>query len=298
MARSEVGVCKLCGKHGPLTKEHMPAKGGYKGMSYRVQVLSGDKVLEGGRGDHYQRGFHKPVLCEKCNNNTGSWYGGEFATWTQWGLKLLEAMRQKEPPIVPAYRGHPTRIAKQVVSTMIASAQDGFADRNPNLRDFVLDPHRTISSHELPLTTYLCPTRTGRSTGVAFALNMAKPESEPHVLIEFALRPFGYVLTLSGEPLDPRPVSISWFGSCAYDEQRVVDLPHITILPTHEALPGDYRSKDGIRRDVIINVLTEQDHPKPDLEAARIMASGEGPDFFSKHGVDWALEFSTGLAPE
>jgi hypothetical protein len=298
MAQSVAGVCKLCGEHGPLTKEHMPAKGGYKGMSYRVQVLSGDKVFEGGRGDHYQRGFHKAVLCEKCNNNTGSWYGGEFATWTQWGFKLLDAMRQEEPRIVPAYRGYPARVAKQVVSTMIASAQDGFADQNPHLRDFVLDPHRTISPDELRLTTYLCPTRTGRSTGVAVAMNLAKPGSEPHVLIEFALQPFGYVLTLGGEPLDPRPVDIAWFGSSAYDEQRVIDLPQIPVLPTHEALPGDYRSKDEIRRDMITNVLIEQHHPTPQLEAARIMASGEGPVFFSQHGEDWTLDFSTGLAPE
>jgi hypothetical protein len=294
---STSGVCKLCGKHGPLTKEHIPAKGGYKGTSYRVQVLGGDKVLEGGRGDHYQRGFHTRALCEDCNNNTGSWYGDEFARWTKWGLKLLDEMRKPKPSLVPLYDGFPVRIAKQVVSTMIASASEGFAAANPHLRNFVLDRHRTLSPDELRLTTYLCPTRTGRSTGVAAVMNLMQEESDPHVLIEFALQPFGYVLTLGGEPLDTRPVSIAWFASCRYGEGRVVDLPHIPILPTHEAIPCDYRTRYEIRRDVIVNILMEQHHPTPHEEAVQIMESGKGPEFFAVHGEDWSLDFTTGLAP-
>lgn len=297
MARSVSGVCKLCGKHAPLTKEHVPAKGAYKGMSYRVQVLSGDKVLEGGPGDHYQRGFHTRALCESCNALTGSLYGDEFARWSRWGFSLLDALHDESPAMVPAYQGFPARIAKQVISTMIAASQEGFADSNPHLRAFVLDRNRTLPADELSLATYLCPTRTGRSTGVAVAMKL-QPPTEPHVLIEFALRPFGYVLTLSGEPLDPRPQSISWFAACGYEEKRIVNLPQIPVLPTHEAIPGDYRTKYEIRRDVVTNILIEQDHPAPQDEAARIMASGEGPEFFDKHGEDWALDFSRGLASE
>jgi hypothetical protein len=103
MARSISGVCKLCGKQGPLSKEHIPAKGGYKGTPYRVQVLSGDEVIDGARGDNYQNGFHKPVFCEECNNNTGSWYGGEFTRWTKWGLSILDLLRQKKPFEVPFF---------------------------------------------------------------------------------------------------------------------------------------------------------------------------------------------------
>lgn len=295
MSPSSLGACKLCGRPCLLTNEHIPAKGGYKGMSYRVQVLRGDAVLDGGRGDHFQRGFHTPALCAECNNKTGSWYGGEFASWTKWGLALLDAMRQAEPPTVSAYEGHPVRIAKQIVSTMIASAQDGFAAHNPHLRDFVLDPHRTLPEAELRLAMYLCPTRTGRSTGVAVAMKLG---GEPHVLIEFALPPFGYVLTLSGEPLDPRPVNIAWFAQRGYDEKCVVKIPQIPILPTHEALPGDYRTKDEIRRDVIVNILSERDHSTPHEEAERIMASGKGQEFFANHGEDWSLDFGRGLVSE
>jgi len=293
MARDGSGVCKLCGKHAQLTKEHIPSKGAYDRLSYRVRVLSGDQVFEGGRGEHYQRGFHARVLCAKCNNQTGAWYGDEFSAWTKWGFQLLHAMRQERPPLVAAYEGYPARIAKQVISTMIALAEDGFAERRPHLRDFVLDRHRVLEPDQLRLTMYLCPTRTGRSTGVVRAL---KRGSDAHVLIEFALRPFGYVLTLSGQPFDPRPISISWFAGCGYDERRLVVPAQIPVLPTHEAIPGDYRTRDEIRLCVIVSILKEQRHPTPEEEAARIMASGEGSEFFSQHGEDWTLDFTTGLS--
>ena len=292
---TQTGICRLCGKHDDLTKEHIPAKGGYKGMSYRVRVLSGDAVLEGGRGKQYQNGFYSNVLCEECNNITGTWYGAEFANWTKWGMKLLDALRHDPPPIVPAYTGRPARIAKQVVSTMIAASQEGFADANPHLRDFVLNPHKKLTPDELRLAMYLCPTRTGRSTGVATAMNLLKHGSDPHVLIEFALQPFGYVLTLEGEPLDPRPVDISWFGSCGFDEERVITLAQIPVLPAHLPFPGDYRSEYDIRRDIIENTLIHEEHPNPKAEAETIMASGKGPAFFEQHGEDWSLDFEARL---
>ena len=281
------GVCRLCGETAVLTKEHIPPAGAYKGRPYRVNVLTGDAVLEGGKGRMYQRGFYAQVLCERCNNITGGWYGDEFARWSQWGFSLLESIRDKSPSIIPAHEGYPLRIAKQIVCTMIASANDGFADHQPALREFVLNREAVLHDGSIRLATYLCPTSTGRSTGVASSINLNKPGVEPHTLVEFALPPFGYVLTLAGEPLDDRPVDISWFAACAPDDRRAIELAHLPALPTHEAFPGDYRTKDEIRRDAIVNVLTERGHPSARSEAERIMAAGEGPAFFLGCGEEW-----------
>lgn len=114
-----------------------------------------------------------------------------------------------------------------------------------------------------------------------------KVGEEPHWLVEFALPPFGYVLTVAGKPLDSRPVDISWFTACAYDEKRPVNLDHIPVLPTHEPFPGDYRTRDEIRRDFIVNTLEAEGHSSPEAEADRIMASGEGPEFIRARGEEW-----------
>lgn len=270
---------------GPLSKEHIPAKGAFKGRPYRVRVLTGEKALEREGGKIYQRGFHANVLCEDCNNKTGAWYGEEFAAWSRWGLQVLDAMRQRPIPNVPMHTGYPLRIAKQVVSTMIASSSTDLTANRPDLQPFVLDKDATAPAGSIQLSTYLCPTSTGRSTGLAFAMMLG--DGEPHWLVEFALPPFGYVLTVSGKPLDSRPIDISWFTACKYDEKRPIDLDHIPVLPTHEPFPGDYRSKDEIRRDFIINTLTGEDDPSPESEADRILKAGEGPAFMKARGEEW-----------
>lgn len=280
-----VGACRLCGKIGPLSREHIPAKGAFKGRPYRMHVQTGEQVFQRQGGKVYQRGFHAPVLCEECNKKTGSWYGEEFAGWSRWGLELLDAMRLRPIPDVPGYTGHPLRIAKQVLSTMIAASSPDLTATRPDLVPFVLNKESTAPARSIKLTTYLCPSSTGRSTGLAFALQAGIPE--PHWLVEFALPPFGYVLTISGEPLDDRPVDISWFTACEYNERRSVDLPHIPVLPTHEPFPGDYRSKDEIRRDFIINSLEAEGHADAEGEARRILERGDARHFIETRGEEW-----------
>jgi hypothetical protein len=193
-------------------------------------------------------------------------------------------MRQKDPTNVQAFVGHPLRIAKQVLTTMAAASQPEFLSERRDLVHFLLDRESVATEGQFQLAMYLCPTATGRSTGLAFA---QKNNEAPHRLVEFALPPFGYVLTVSGQPLDSRPIDISRFTLCSYATEERIDLASIPILPTHLALPGDYRSADEIRRDVIENILIEQDHPNAASEAVRIMEQGEGQRFFEIHGEDW-----------
>jgi hypothetical protein len=248
-----------------------------------MEVQDADQYLGGKKGRVYQRGHYQYVLCQSCNKLTGSRYGQEFVSWSRWGLTVLEKIKADSPDPIPAHEGIPLRIAKQVISTMIAASGGDLTNARPDLRAFVLEPRMTLNPDQLRLTTYLCPT-SGRSTGVAVVM---KQGAQPHHLVEFALPPFGYVLTLSGEPHDSRPVDISWFAACGYNEQRSIFLPHIPILPTHEAFPGDYRTRNEIRRDSIKNILVEEEHPAPDEEAKRIIAAGDGPGFLAAHGEKW-----------
>lgn len=285
MARyTPIGLCRLCGKHGPLTKEHIPPEGAWSGRSYRVAVHRGLDVLDREQGQIYQRGFYDRVLCESCNKLTGSWYGREFTEWSKWGFRLLEGLGAQGETQIEAYSGYLVRITKQVISTMIAASADALTTARPDLAEFVLNPQSRASAGAIRLGMFLCPTPTGRTTGVAKAMKVGQP---PHLLVEFAMPPFGYVLTLAGEPYDSRPVDISGFTELGFEERRVAELPFIPVLPTHEPFPGDYRSKNEIRRDFITNVLTERGSPDPVGEAMRILESGQGPSFLEAEGEDW-----------
>ncbi len=282
MGQQVQGTCRLCGDPSKLTKEHIPAAGAFKGMPYRVDVLRGDVILNGGRPIRFQRGYHSRVFCDDCNRRTGSWYGDEFARWSRWGLSILDGLRQPSPPAPTIFTGHPLRIVKQILSTMVASSP-GLVDRRPDIAEFVLSREQTRPLGWIRLKTFLCPTRTGRITGIAVAV---KAGGQPHILVEFALRPFGYVLTLAGEPLDPRPVDISWFTACHYDERCPVAFAELPILPTHEVYPGDYRTRAEIARDVI-DALKSAGHPTPEAEAARLFAIGYGPDVYQRIPAPW-----------
>lgn len=249
-----------------------------------MEVQNADAYFDGRRGRIYQSGYYAPVLCESCNNLTGARYGAEFARWSEWGHLLLAEGRKKEPAHVEVFRGYPLRIAKQIVATMLAASQEELVVQRPDLRAFVMDPELSATPGQIRLTAYLCGTRSGRTTGLAVAM---KPDAEPHWLVEFALPPFGYVLTIDGVPFDPRPTDISWFTTCAYNDERDVAIDGLHVLPTHEAFPGDYRTMDEIRHDMIVNILMEQSHPTPYPEAERILRDGEGPAFLAAHDEAW-----------
>ncbi len=172
------GRCYLCGAHSILTKEHIPPRSALGRGAVAVRVQSGAQMFGAGGSRVYQSGFHAPVLCERCNNRTGALYGTEFARWSAWGRELLRGVRNGVLAF-PPYVGYPARIAKQIVSTMIASAGADFAERQPRLRRFVLDPECTLGEGEVNLSMYLCTTLTGRSTGVAA---MWTPRGGMHLL--------------------------------------------------------------------------------------------------------------------
>jgi hypothetical protein len=248
---------------------------------------------EGTKGRIYQSGFHVASLCIDCNRNTGSWYGTEFTKWSEWGHQLVEAVYQPhdaEPTMVPVYTGFPARIGKQVLSTMLAASQLELGDDYARLRELVLDRNTVATPGEIDLAMYLSPASAGRSTGIA-GVGKRQPDGSvtAHKLVEVASPPFGYVLSLAGGRADPRPIDISWFLTCRYDEERTIDLEHIPVLATYLPFPADYRTRNEIRRDWIENTLGRQNHPTPRDEAERIMAAGEGADFMRDHGGDWTL---------
>jgi hypothetical protein len=285
--RVSEGRCYLCGAQAVLTKEHIPPRSALGKGTGGVRVQSGEQMFGAGGVRVYQSGFHSSVLCETCNRLTGSRYGTEFAKWSAWGREILRGVHNGVM-VSPPYLGYPARIAKQIVSTMIASAGSSFADRQPRLRQFVLEPEFVLGEDELNLSVYLCTTLTGRSTGVA---SMWTPGGGMHVVAEVALPPFGYLLTLTDTVVDARPLRISWFATVGYDEQREIRLNNLPLLPVHEGFPADYRSKDEIRRDIIVNILEEQGHDDARAEADRMMACGLARQFLQDHGEDWDLPF-------
>ncbi|MCD6308131.1 MAG: hypothetical protein J7M24_03960, partial [Candidatus Latescibacteria bacterium] len=59
------------------------------------------------------------------------------------------------------------------------------------------------------------------------------------------------------EPPDDRLYEITHFSRFSYNDFRVVNLK-IPVLPTHLAIPADYRAKEEINRDYKRNLEFEK----------------------------------------
>jgi hypothetical protein len=66
-----------------------------------------------------------------------------------------------------------------------------------------------------------------------------------------------------------------------------VDVSGMPLLQTLEPFPGDYRTKNEIRRDIARNILEEERHDNAAAEAERLMASGEARAFLESHAEEW-----------
>lgn len=102
MPKTIEGICKLCGKYGKLTFEHVPPASAFNNtavLNYppevTVEMLSGSngrmpwdfsglsgKVNQCGAGGYY--------LCNECNYNTGKWYISEYVKLANTFHEIIE----------------------------------------------------------------------------------------------------------------------------------------------------------------------------------------------------------------
>jgi hypothetical protein len=148
MTRQSVfGQCKICGKQGKQSFEHVPNKKAYneakviehsfEDVFVKKKNVKG-KIVQGGIGEY--------TLCESCNSNTGAWYGIEYIHWAKTCFDFLRTRTpsptEPDKAIVHLNNVHPLRFLKQVVVFFFSVAPD-LARTYPELKHFVLDKQNT-----------------------------------------------------------------------------------------------------------------------------------------------------------
>lgn len=261
-----MGTCHLCGTYGPLTFEHIPPQSAFNDRP--VVVLPFGDALELGpgevaRGPIQQKGMGAYTLCGQCNNDTGSWYARAFVEWCYRGMAILEASAGR-PKLVYASDLYPLRVIKQIVTMFFTVHPPGWRLRrnHQELVRLVLNKEAKGLPRGCRVYTYYNVEGTFRSSGAIGSANILTGQTTTFAEITFP--PFGYVMTFDSDPPDRRLFDITYFAFMDYDEHRPTthDMP---VLPTHLALPGDYRTKYEIDRDSLRNHALE----RADREAAR-----------------------------
>lgn len=253
MAKGKIGVCHICGQHGPLTFEHVPPRAAFNDKT--VYSLSGEDAMRyvpgvSAPGKQMQRGAGDYTLCGQCNSRTGDWYANDFAQFCYQGSDVL-VRSGDNPRLIYLHYVYPLRVIKQIVAMMFSVNGPEFQASHPALVKFVLNREARYLSPKYRFFVYFTTIGTNRAVGTVGWLNVVKGTGS--VFSEISFPPFGYIMTLDSPPPDGRVVEITHFARYDYAEMEVAPL-HLPVLPTHLSFPGDYRTQEQIAAETDQNI--------------------------------------------
>ena len=281
MSRKKVfGNCRICGTHAELHFEHVPSKAAFNNRpavgKYALELINKDPDHYFDRKGHkYQRGVGAYTLCEKCNNNTGTWYSGTFANFAHQSLDILKHAK-RHPSLYYQFRVYPLQVIKQIITMFFSVNDDLFRGNHPELVKFILDKNERYLSPDFRILVYFNSSPRGRSIGGVSMTKMSPDEINPdtmenlhrriesehaksRLLSEIAFPPLGYVMTFNPEQLDKQLFDISFFTKYRYDDWRSIPLK-LPVYPVHTWFPTDYRSPEQVQRDFEKNSRIEKEN--------------------------------------
>jgi hypothetical protein len=137
-----------------------------------------------------QGGAKSRALCGDCNNRTGRWYNPAY----------IRLVKHSEPLATLANVGtvcdiqiavHPQGVAKQALTTLLATSQPGVVARFPHIRRLLLDAEERGSLAPPRLGLFVRANRGGRPTGITMSLNLERRAAR--LVAEFSFWPLGWL---------------------------------------------------------------------------------------------------------
>lgn len=238
------GVCHICGKYTKLSFEHVPPRKAfndkpvlradiYKLMS---QKMSDPMPIK----DQQQKGFGDYTLCDKCNNDTGGWYGSAYISWVYQGMRLLDYTLGR-PSLYYPFNFYPLRAIKQIICMFLSSCGPEPRDVHPDLVKFILNKESRFLPLDVKVFAFYNISMSARISGVSVLVN----PTGIYTYGEIAYPPYGFVLALNSKPPDMDLLEITYFSRFKYNDWKTIGL-HLPTRSVYSYLPGDYRSKDEI----------------------------------------------------
>lgn len=117
--KKKPGMCRICGKKGDLSFEHVPPQSAFNKTTVIEYTLESWTTKRKVKGKQRQGGVGEHTLCEQCNNDTGSWYADEYVKWAKTAFDIFSLIERH-----PVHFSGKTDIAvhtSMITSTMIRS---------------------------------------------------------------------------------------------------------------------------------------------------------------------------------
>ncbi|HXM03522.1 MAG TPA: hypothetical protein VN939_13010 [Chthoniobacterales bacterium] len=251
MAKKKWGTCCLCGECKELSFEHSPPRAAFNDnplLYAEMEWIRNSRNIDEPRGKIRQRGAGAYTLCERCNNDTGSWYGPSYVELTRQGMELLRSVRSA-PEIHLPFHIYPLRVMKQIICLVMCANGSNFQKAQPDLARFVLNRElRHLPDHVRVYGFYTVSDRS-RSSGVTGRIEgVLNGSATNYIYCETTFPPFGFVITFNSPVPDDRLTDITYFAEYRYEDQRTLWLK-FPVLPIYTYFPADYRNREKVLRD-------------------------------------------------
>lgn len=244
-----MGRCRICGRVRPLSFEHVPPESAFNDSGMLLSTIGAWIVKQQGgktRDRYQQHGGGVYSLCEPCNNNTGSWYGCEYVRWAKRIMPIVAQWPASQAVGLFAMTAcHPLRLLKQAVTMFLAVGTEGFTDKHPALRRFVLD--KTAAHLPPEYEFYMNFYRGPEIRTIPLAGRVKFETGAQDALGEVAFPPMAFVMTFESPPRDI-PGRITHFASYRFEQVADVLIPMV-VAEGHTIYPEDYRSKQQVERE-------------------------------------------------
>lgn len=267
-----VGNCRLCGKKGQLTREHIPPRA--SGNTQRTQKQSLDDWINSPtpgmvptKGRIRQGGIFGYTLCRSCNSFTGKHYGGEYKRWSERAREVLgriniPALDQELGPFGDKVKFgttdepiYPGAFVRQVLSCMCSlSGSWNLAGKHPELRRIILEQSVEPLPKKLDVSIALFLGPNARASGPQLMID-AKTKTWRWVM-ELAYPPFAFFMTIESNLDDPGLglMMTKWVEVEPSSKNMFEEI--IEVGFGWSPYPNDYRSTARINADKAKNAAT------------------------------------------
>jgi hypothetical protein len=236
----------------PLSYEHVPPKGAFNesrvfvGDSKRLFGPKSHEQYFPPKGTYDQKGAGGYTICERCNNNPGSWYVPSYVEWASQGMRYLGAMPAGSSLSLP-FKVKPLAVIKQIVCMFASACGHGLLDSESELRKFVLDRYCTHLSSAFRTYCGLMSlsSRASRQSGITGVLDGSRNTIKTHTFSEIAFPPFVYLLAIRSPPIDRNLQDISFFSDAPFAQYRQIHL-RLGVREIASPFPGDFRTSKQI----------------------------------------------------